>query len=111
MLPNPKSRWSSMVKNVELQDISDADRFRQLLNDISKSEDQYILKDNGQPLAALLSLSDLEVLKQAKQNKQKAWDLLFENLEKIHARNPDVSEEQVHADVEEAIRAVRQQHA
>ncbi len=100
-----------MIKNIDLKDLADAESLRQVLARIKKGEDQYILKDNDQPQAALLSLEDLELLKQAKENKQKAWDRLFENLEKVHARNPDVSEEQVHSDVEEAIRAIRQQQA
>ena len=100
-----------MEKTIDIKDLTNADSIRLLIAQLKNGKDQYILKDNGQPQAALLSLDDLALLKQAQQNKQKAWDRLFENLEKVHARNPDVSEEQVHADVEEAIRAIRQPQA
>ncbi len=100
-----------MEKDIDLKDLTNADSIRLLIAQLKNGKDQYIVKDNGQPQAALLSLDDLELLKQAQQNKQKAWDRLFQNLEKVHARNPDVSEEQVHADVEAAIRAIRQPQA
>jgi PHD/YefM family antitoxin component YafN of YafNO toxin-antitoxin module len=99
-----------MVKAVDLKDLTDASRFRRLLEDIKKGEDQYILKDNGQPQAALLSLDDLELLEKAKADKEHAWQDLLENLKEVQALNPDVSEQQVHVDVDDAIRAVRQGH-
>ena len=98
-----------MEKEIDLKDLTNADSIRQLIAQLKNGKDQYILRDNGQPQAALLSLDDLELLKLAQQNKQKAWDRLFQNLEKVRARNPDVSEQQVHADVEAAIQAIRQQ--
>ncbi len=109
MSPKLKSKWPQMEKEIDLKDLTNADSIRQLIARLTNGKDQYIVKDNGQPQAALLSLDDFELLKQARQNKQKAWDRLFQNLEKVQARNPDVSEEQVHADVKEAIQAIRQQ--
>lgn len=98
-----------MEKDVDLKDLCNADRIRQLLEEIKNGTDHYVLKDNGQPVGALTSLSDIELLKSTKANREKVWDSLFAHLDERHARNPDISEEQVHADVEEAIRAVRQQ--
>ena len=106
MLIRLKPRRSKMVKDVDLKDLTNT-KLRNLLKSI-KSDDQYILKENGKPRAVLLSLDDLEVLKRAKANKEKAWENLFANLKQVHALNPNVSEEQVHKDVAEAIRAVRQ---
>ncbi len=95
-----------MVRDVDLKDLTNT-KLRKLLEAI-KSDDQYILKDNGKPRAVLLSFDDLELLKNAKANKEKGWENLFENLEQVHALSPNVSVEQVHKDVAEAIRAVRQ---
>ena len=96
-----------MVKNIELKDLVDANRFRQVLEEIKKSDDQYILKDNGHPQAALLSLDDLELLKKAKLLKERTWDDLFKNVGQVHARNKQFSAEEVQADVAEAIKEVR----
>ena len=109
MSPKLKSKWSQMEKEIDLKDLTNADSIRQLIAQLKNGKDQYILRDNGQRQAALLSLDDLELLKQAQQNKQKAWVRLFQNMEKVRARNPDVSEQQVHADVKAAIQAIRQQ--
>ena len=98
-----------MEKDIDLKDLTNSERIRQVLEDIKNGADRYIVKDDGQPQAVLLSLDDLALLKEAKANKKKAWDRLFKHLEQLYARNPGVSEEQVHADVEDAIRAVRQQ--
>ena len=107
MAPKLKLRWSKMVKDVDLKDLTDAHHFRQVLEQIKKGKDQFILKDNGQPQAALLSLDDLELLKKMKANKKKAWKDLFENLKKVHALNSEFSAEEVDADVDEAIKAIR----
>ena len=96
-----------MAKEIDLKDLTDINRLREILNHIKEGSDQYILKDNGQPLAALLSLDDLELIKKAKEDKEKALENLFKNLKEVHARNADASEEQVHKDVEEAIREIR----
>lgn len=97
-----------MVKEVDLKDLADIDHIRHILDMIKKGEDEYILKDNGQPQAALLSLEDLEVLKRAKADKENAWQDLFATLERVHALNPQVSPEEVDADVDDAIREIRQ---
>ena len=100
-----------MEKDVDVNDLQDAKRFSEVLENIDNGTDHYIIKDNGQAKAALLSLADLILLKHTKAAKQKAWDRLFKILDRNHARNPDVSENEVHALVAEAIQATRQQHA
>ena len=100
-----------MEKDIDLKDLTNVDSIRQLIAQLKNGKDQYILKDNGQPQAALLSLADFELLKQAQQNKQKAWDRLFKNLKKVHAKNRQFTPEEVDADVDEAIKAIRQQQA
>ena len=99
-----------MEKDIDLKDLTNADSIRLLIAQLKNGKDQYILKDNGQPQAALLSLDDLELLKQAKVLKDRTWNDLFENLDRVHMRNRDFSAEEVDADVDEAIKEVRRQH-
>ncbi len=100
-----------MEKDVDLNDLRDPRRFRQVLEDIDNGTDHYIVKDHGHPKAALMPLADLRLLKYAKADKDKAWENIFKILDSNHARNPDVSEEEVHALVAEAIQATREQHS
>jgi len=97
-----------MEKDVDLKELADVDHFRQILDAITRGDDQYIVNDNGQPKAALLPLDALDALKRAKANKETAWQSLFATLDRVHAMNPNVSPEEVDADVDEAIRAIRQ---
>jgi PHD/YefM family antitoxin component YafN of YafNO toxin-antitoxin module len=105
-----KDKVVHMVRNIEVKDLINADSLRQLLQDMKESEDQYILKDKGQPQAALLSLDDLELLQKARLLKERTWENLFENLERVHARNMNFSAEEVEADVDAAIKEVRRAH-
>ena len=98
-----------MVKDIDLKDLTDVDYIHQLLDRLNHENDQYILKENGTPRAALLSLDDFKRLEQAKADKEKAWQDLFATLDKVHALNPNVSEKEVHADVAAAIRAIRRE--
>jgi len=61
----------------------------------------------------LKDLTNADSIRQliAQQNKQKAWDRLFKNLKKVHAKNRQFTPEEVDADVDEAIKAIRQQQA
>ena len=89
-----------MVKDINLADLANLDYVRQLFVELKNSQDQYIVKDNGQPQAALLSLEDLEILENAKQDKDKAWEKLFADLKSVHERNKHFSPEEVDADVD-----------
>lgn len=55
-------------------------------------------------------MKDIDLKEKAKVDKEQAWQDLFENLEEVHALNPDVSEREVHADVAAAIRSIRHMH-
>ena len=98
-----------MVKNVDLKDLTNT-KLRKILDAIT-SEDQYILKDNGKPRAVLLSLDDLELLKRAKADKEKAWENIFKTIKEVHDLNPNISAEEVDADVDQATKEVRQVHS
>ena len=96
-----------MVRNIELKDLNSIDDVFRLIESLKPGEDQFVLNEDGQPKAALLSVQDLELLQSAKQNKKEALAGLFSTMDAVHARNADIPEEQVHADVAEAITAAR----
>jgi len=97
-----------MIQELDVKALFDANILRQILSRVSKGSDQYILKENGQPEAALLSIHDLKLLEQVKERKERAWDDFFENLKEAHALNLDFTAEEVEADVDAAIREIRQ---
>ena len=107
MLTRLKAWRSKMVRDVDLKDLTNT-KLRKLLDNIKESDDQFILKDNGQPIAAILSIDDLELLKKAKTDKEKAWQNIFKTIKEVHDLNPNVSAEEVDADVDQAIKEVRQ---
>jgi len=97
-----------MVKELDVNVLTDADFGRQLLRRVRENGDQYILKENDQAEAALLSIDDLELLKRVKVDKEKARNALFKVMDAIHERNAQFSAEEVEADVDAAIREIRQ---
>lgn len=98
-----------MVRNIELKDLSSLDDVLQLIKSLKPGEDQFLLNEDGQPKAALLSVQDLELLKSAKQNKKEALKELFSTMDAVHAHNAHIPEVEVQADVAEAIAAVRRE--
>jgi hypothetical protein len=96
-----------MEKDIKLKELTDAARLRQILDDITVGDDQYILNDNGEPRAAILSLDHLDLLKRAQANKEKSWANLFATLARVHAMNPNASPQEIDADVDEAIHEIR----
>lgn len=108
MLLKLKPKWSKMIKDLDLKDLANAERLRRVLEHVKKGDDHYILKDNDEPQAALLSLDDLEFLKEAKNSRERAWENLFANLKAVHEKNKEFSAEETENDIDEAIKAVRQ---
>lgn len=94
-----------MVKDFDINDLMDASRVRQLINHVKKGKAQYVLKENGEPLAMLLSLDEVE---QRNKDKEKAWRDLFQVMDKVHAANAQFSAAEVEADVDAAIQETRQ---
>ncbi|MCI0442327.1 type II toxin-antitoxin system Phd/YefM family antitoxin [bacterium] len=107
IITNFQQRRLDMVKELEVKELNDADYLRRVLNRIKSDGDQFILKENGQPEAALLSVDDWELLKKVKADKEKSWEELFENIKEVHALNAGFSAEEVEADVDEAIQELR----
>jgi len=104
---SPSSKYPAAIKNVMLKDIMNSVRFRQILDDIKISGDQYLVKENNEALAVLLPMGDWELLKQARDRKDEAWEDLLQNLEEVHAMNQNASAQEIDADVDQAIQAIR----
>lgn len=94
-----------MTQELDIKDLADAAALRNVLLHLKKGRVQYVLKENDEPLAMLLSLDEVE---QRKKDKDKAWRDLFHVMDKVHAANDQFSAEEVEADVDAAIQEARQ---
>lgn len=97
-----------MVQELEVKTLSDINEMRAVLASVRIAGAQYILKDNGEPEAALLSIADLALLQRVQSVKARAWDDFFENLHAVHTQNSGFSAAEVEADVDAVIRDLRQ---
>jgi antitoxin (DNA-binding transcriptional repressor) of toxin-antitoxin stability system len=91
-------------QNLDVKDLTNASRVRQVLSRVKKNGNRYIVTENGEPLALLLPL---EGSKPKKLDKEKAWQELFKLVDSVHARNAQIPLAEVEADVDAAIREVR----
>lgn len=94
-----------MIQELDVKDLTDVAALRNVLLRLRKGRAQYVLKENNEPLAMLLSLDEVE---QRKKDKEKAWRDLFAVMDKVHAANAQFSAEEVEADVDAAIQELRQ---
>ncbi len=99
-----------MVQELEVKSLTDMNELRQILSRVRNTGAQFILKHNGQPEAALLSIADLALLQRMRTVKERAWDDFFENLSEVHALNAGYTATEVEADVDAAIRELRHPH-
>ena len=97
-----------MVKELEVKTLSDINEMRAVLASVRMAGAQYILKDNGEPEAALLSIADLALLQRMQSVKERAWEDFFENLHAVHVQNAGFSAAEVEAEVDAVIRDLRQ---
>jgi len=91
-------------QDLDVKDLANASRVRQVLSRVKKNGNRYIVTENGEPFALLLPL---EGSKPRKLDKEKAWQELFKLMDSVHARNAYVPVAEVEADVDAAIREVR----
>ena len=75
-------------------------RFGQLMNEVQLRHDHYIIERAGKPMVAVVPVEEFQ-----------AWmgrrEEFFQQIEQARTRNRDVDPEQIEADVEEAVKAVR----
>jgi len=91
-------------QNLDVKDLTNASRVRQVLSRVKKNGNRYIVTENGEPFALLLPL---EGGKPRKLDREKAWQELFKLMDSVHARNAHIPAAEVEADVDAAIREVR----
>lgn len=96
-----------MIQELDIKDLVDTAALRNVLLHLKKGRVRYVLKENDEPLAMLLSLDEVEQRKKDK-DKDKAWRDLFQVMDKVHAANDQFSAEEVEADVDAAIQEARQ---
>lgn len=92
-----------MIKTVELSRTKTVAQFRDLLEKVEKSPDQYLLKRKGKVIAALVSPAYLEVIQEAMNVMAEHRKALFKVMDRVHAKNPGLIEE----DVDRVIMAAR----
>ncbi|NOZ64162.1 MAG: type II toxin-antitoxin system Phd/YefM family antitoxin [Caldiserica bacterium] len=87
-----------MVKTISTMKIRA--RLGEILEEVFYKKDQFIVKRGNKPMAAIVPVEQLD-----------AWlnrrEEFFALIEKIRARNKDVSPEEVERDIERAIKEVR----
>ncbi|GEM_PF-2620691 len=91
-------------QNLDVKELTNASRVRQLLRRVKKNGNRYIVTENGEPFALLLPL---EGGKPRKQDREKVWQELFKLMDSVQARNTHIPVAEVEADVDAAIREVR----
>jgi hypothetical protein len=94
-----------MIQELDVKDIADAAALRKVLLQLRKGRTRYLLKENGEPVAMLLSLDEVEL---RKKDNEKARRDLFQVMDKVQAANAQFSAEEVEADIDAAIQEVRQ---
>jgi antitoxin (DNA-binding transcriptional repressor) of toxin-antitoxin stability system len=91
-------------QNLEVKDLTNASRVRQVLSRVKKNGNRYIVTENGEPFALLLPL---EGGRPKKLDREKGWQELFKLMDSVHARNAHIPLAEIEADVDAAIREVR----
>ncbi|MGH7595944.1 MAG: hypothetical protein ACREOI_06300 [bacterium] len=83
-----------MYKKLDVTALTDVENLRQALDYVKKNGEQYLLTDNGEPQAVLLSLHDIELLKRVKRNVESAWEDVLDVLKNAHPPNVSLSAEE-----------------
>jgi hypothetical protein len=94
-----------MIQELDVKDLADVAALRDVLLQLRKGQARYLLKENGEPVAMLLSLDEVEL---RNMDKEKALRDLFQVMDKVQAANAQFSAEEVEADIDAAIQEVRQ---
>jgi prevent-host-death family protein len=77
--------------------------FRALVNDVYRTHDRVIVEKSGIPVAAIVSVADLERLNRFERER----DERFKIIDEIRARFADVDPEELEREADNAIAAVR----
>jgi prevent-host-death family protein len=82
-------------------------QWEKLLEKVHSGQTRLLLKKDGVPLAALVSVGDLEHLERLEKQREEA----FEVIDRMRAAFADVPEEELDAEVDKAIAEVRAEMA
>jgi len=96
-----------MVKTIDVKDATQ--KIQQLLEEITEGANQFIIKNNGQNIAVLLSYEDYQSYADYLIRKEESKQRFFEMVDKIRERNKDVPYEQIEKVVAEAVAEVKRQ--
>lgn len=95
-----------MLKTIEA---SEAEKnIKNLLEEVSRGSNQYILKQDNQSLAVLLSIEDYNLFKQLVQKKSNDKKKFFKIVNQIRLRNRKIPFEEIEEDVAQAVNEVRE---
>ncbi|MBI4332517.1 MAG: type II toxin-antitoxin system prevent-host-death family antitoxin [Chloroflexi bacterium] len=90
-----------MASSVDLAQISD---WKEFLKKVKEEEQEYIVKEGGEPLAAIISLASYELLRQPKKD---ARQELLGIIERVQDRTRGENVDEIESLIEEAIRESR----
>jgi len=107
-----------MIKTIELSRIKSLAQLKTLLKKVQRGSDQYLLKQKGEAVAALIPPADLEVIvakdieavkREARQG-EAARSALFAVMDKVQAKNLEFTEEEIEQDIMAAREEIRREH-
>ena len=78
-------------------------RLGELLESVYLRGDEVVIERAGKPMAVVIPAARYENLEQNRKR-------LFEMIDKVHERNRDVPDDEIAAEVDEAVREVRKAH-
>jgi prevent-host-death family protein len=99
---NNPVRWFKMLKTIDFKDA--ATNLENLLKEVKQGTNQYIVKDNGNEMAVLLSYNDFQNLTESKELTRKRF---FEMIERLYQRTKDVPLEKIEDAINEAVKVAR----
>ncbi len=78
----------------------------QIINEVSISEDTYIIERAGKPLVAVIPVREYERIQQ---DREKSREEFFQWVDKIHEHNKDIDPDILEKEIEEAVEAVKKE--
>ena len=103
---NVQQRWLDMVKTIDFKYMTK--NLKKLFEEITKKNNQFIVKSNGQNVAVLIPFDEYQRLTELAEEKEQAKENFFDMVDELREYNKDVPYEQIEKDVAQAVAEVRQ---
>lgn len=108
-----------MIKTIDLSKFKSLEDIENILKLVQKGDDQFLIKYNGKPLAAIISSDDLDFLVEKQvdeivhevKRQTLARERLFRIMDEVQKQNEGFSIEEVEHDIEAAKVAIRKAYA